>query len=299
MFVEIFKQLNALFKSSNFDLVIHFAAVAYVGESSTNPLLYYKNITANTGNVLEAMSRGGVSKIVYSSTCATYGNAEKMPITESTPQIPVNPYGRSKLLCEEMIKEYAAVNPSFDAVILRYFNVIGADPTGIVGEVPVGPMAKKFGRISSACFDVALGLRETLSIMGTDHNTPDGTCVRDYIHVVDLVDAHVKAFTIMKGEGSVNIYNVAVGKGYSVREFIDACKNVTGKDITIVEAPSRDGDAAFVFADPTKIKNELGWQPQYMDLRESLRTSWHWTARHGGSYPRQIADPHLGDQRYA
>ena len=190
-------KLNSLFTQSDFDVVIHFAAVAYVGESYANPILYYRNITSNTIKLLHAMEHGGVTKLVYSSTCATYGNAKTMPITESTPQIPVSPYGRSKLMAEQVIKDFTALSQNnFQAVLLRYFNVIGSDPLQRVGESPREALAQKYGRISGACFDAAIGKRKQLTILGTDHATPDGTCVRDYIHVVDLVDAHIKGIQI-------------------------------------------------------------------------------------------------------
>jgi UDP-arabinose 4-epimerase len=154
--------------------------------------MYYLNVTTNTRHVLEAMQTAGVTQIVYSSTCATYGNPTLMPITESTPQNPVSPYGSAKLAAERMIQEYVASNAAVSAIILRYFNVIGADPKGRIGEFPTAEIAVKHGRISGACFSAALGKLDSLSIMGSDHKTPDGTCVRDYIHVVDLVHAHVR-----------------------------------------------------------------------------------------------------------
>jgi UDP-arabinose 4-epimerase len=278
-------RLTALFQQSHFDVVVHFAAIAYVAESYDNPLLYYKNVTANTMHVLEAMRSTGVTRIVYSSTCATYGNPNKMPITENTPQKPVSPYGSSKLVAEQMIKETAASSSdgSFSAVILRYFNVIGSDPLGRIGEHPVADISAKHGRISGACFNAALGKLDSLSITGTDHKTADGTCVRDYIHVVDLIDAHVRAIGAMR-KGTVRVYNVGVGKGYSVREFVDACIAVTGVNITVVERQARPGDAAEVYSDPRKIKRELLWVPKFTNLRDTLATSWKWTSRHPNGY---------------
>jgi UDP-arabinose 4-epimerase len=282
-------QLNALFVDSDFKIVVHFAAVAYVGESYKNPLLYYKNVTANTMNLLYAMELGGVKRLVYSSTCATYGNTKEQPITERTPQAPVSPYGQSKLACEKMIIEYEEARTDFSAVILRYFNVIGSDPDGIVGEAPHAAEAKMYGRITAGCFDAALGHSKGMPIMGTDHDTPDGTCIRDYIHVVDLVDAHIKAFNVISdAKGAIHIYNVGVGKGYSVKEFVVACKKVTGVDIKVVHKDSRPGDAAKVFADPTKVKEELEWEPVYTDLTESLKTAWEWTRKHPHGYSTNI-----------
>eukprot|EP00038_Savillea_parva_P018451 m.23758 g.23758 ORF g.23758 m.23758 type:complete len:489 (-) comp4101_c0_seq1:2239-3705(-) len=276
-------RVNNLFISSAFDVVIHFAAVAYVAESYKNPLLYYRNVTFNTQNVLEGMRAGGVTKIVYSSTCATYGNPDKMPITESTVQSPVSPYGTSKLTAERMIQEYTASNEDFSAIVLRYFNVIGSDPLGRIGEFPTAEIANKHGRISGACFNAALGKLDSLSIMGTDHKTKDGTCVRDYIHVVDLVDAHVLALNAFR-KSAVRVYNVGIGKGYSVREFVNACIKVTGVNITVLEQDRRPGDASIVYADPRKVKMELGWEPHFVDLELSLATAWNWTSQHPHGY---------------
>eukprot|EP00036_Acanthoecidae_sp_10tr_P014214 CAMPEP_0206287574 /NCGR_PEP_ID=MMETSP0106_2-20121207/1177_1 /ASSEMBLY_ACC=CAM_ASM_000206 /TAXON_ID=81532 /ORGANISM="Acanthoeca-like sp., Strain 10tr" /LENGTH=424 /DNA_ID=CAMNT_0053718113 /DNA_START=267 /DNA_END=1538 /DNA_ORIENTATION=- len=249
-------ELTQLFFASKFDVVIHFAAVAYVAESYQDPLLYYNNVSSNTRHVLEAMKASGVKRIVYSSTCATYGNPKTMPIRESTPQKPVSPYGSAKLIAEQMIKWYTYSDEEFGAIILRYFNVIGADPLGRLGEFPTAAIATKHGRISGACFNTALGNIDSMSIMGTDHPTKDGTTVRDYIHVVDLVDAHVKALTAFR-KSAVRVYNVGIGKGYSVREFVDACVQVTGVNITVVERERRAGDASIVYADPTKVAGEL------------------------------------------
>lgn len=272
MVTQLFMQLA---RTSQVDVVIHFAAVAYVGESIADPLLYYANVTSNTANLLRAMQRSNVSNFIYSSSCATYGNAERMPITEETPQQPTSPYGQSKLLAEQIVIDHAKAQ-GMSAVILRYFNVIGSDPKGRVGESPRSAVAKRFGRISGACFAAALGHRESLTIMGTDFDTIDGTCVRDYIHVVDLVKAHVQAMVAIL-RGGIHIYNVGLGNGFTVRQFINACKNVTGADIKVIEGPRREGDPAKVYADASKVKTELKWQPRFTNLDESLRTAWRWS----------------------
>ena len=184
------QDLHIAFSQYRVDAVMHFAAIAYVGESVLSPLKYYRNVTSNTVALLEYMSMFGVNKLIYSSTCATYGNPAVLPLTEETPTLPINPYGRSKLFAELAIRDFAAAHADFKAIILRYFNVIGSDPLGRLGEYP-RPELRKLGRLSGACFDAALGQIDKLVIAGNDYPTHDGTCVRDYIHVSDLVEAHV------------------------------------------------------------------------------------------------------------
>ncbi|KAL0363704.1 UNVERIFIED_CONTAM: putative UDP-arabinose 4-epimerase 3 [Sesamum calycinum] len=225
------------FSENAFDAVMHFAAVAYVGESTLDPLKYYHNITSNTLVVLEAMAAHGVKTLIYSSTCATYGEPEKMPITEETPQ-------RTAIL---LVLDSSSI----------YFNVIGSDPEGRLGEAP-RPELREHGRISGACFDAARGIIPGLKVRGTDYKTSDGTCIRDYIDVTDLVDAHVKALEKAKPK-HVGIYNVGTGRGRSVKEFVEACKKATGVPIKVDFLPRRPGDYAEVYSDPTKIKNELNW----------------------------------------
>ena len=276
--------LNAAFDTSpKLDKVIHFAAVAYVGESMADPNKYYKNVTSNTATLLQAMDRFNVNELIYSSTCATYGNPEVLPITEKTPTVPINPYGKSKLFAEEAIRDYAFANPEFRAVILRYFNVFGSDPKGRLGEYP-RPELRKHGRISGACFDAALGNIEHLLVMGTNHATRDGTCVRDFIHVTDLIDAHVLAME----KGTTNppsLYNIGTGRGVSVKEFVEACKKVTKMPIKIVEQKeARPGDYAEVYANVDKIEKELGWKARYLDIEESLGHAWRWRKKHRNGY---------------
>ncbi|CAI5464223.1 unnamed protein product [Closterium sp. Yama58-4] len=239
------RKVEAVFASNAIDVVMHFAAVAYVGESMQEPLRYYHNVTANTLTLVEAMGRHGVTQLIYSSTCATYGEPKTMPITEDTVQAPINPYGKSKKMAEDVILDYARTNPRLAATILRYFNVIGSDPSGRLGEAP-RPELRHHGRITGACFDAAMGKIDGLKVMGTDYPTADGTCIRDYIHVTDLVNAHVVAMHHLK-PGTVSIYNVGTGKGYSVREFVNACLNVTGAPIKVMEQKARcPGDYAEV-----------------------------------------------------
>nr|ANC33519.1 UDP-xylose 4-epimerase [Albuca bracteata] len=280
------KAVNKIFAENAFDAVMHFAAVAYVGESTLEPLRYYHNITANTLVVLEAMAAHGVKTLIYSSTCATYGEPKKMPITEETPQFPINPYGKAKKMAEDMILDYSK-NTDMAVMILRYFNVIGSDPEGRLGEAPP-PELREHGRISGACFDAALGVISGLKVKGIDYPTADGTCVRDYIDVTDLVNAHVKALS-QATPNKVGIYNVGTGNGRSVKEFVEACKKATGVDIKVDYLSRRPGDYAEVYSDPSKINNELNWTAQYTDLQESLRVAWRWQKSHPNGYGSRLA----------
>ncbi|XP_042068057.1 UDP-arabinose 4-epimerase 1-like isoform X2 [Salvia splendens] len=273
--------VDKIFKQNAFDAVMHFAAVAYVGESTAEPLRYYHNITSNTLVVVKAMAAHGVKTLIYSSTCATYGEPEKMPITEVTPQVPINPYGKAKKMAEDMILDYSKTS-DMAVMILRYFNVIGSDPSGRLGEAP-RPELREQGRISGACFDAARGIIPGLKIRGSDYNTADGTCVRDYIDVSDLIDAHVKALAHANPK-KVGIYNVGTGKGSSVNEFVAACKRATGVNIKVDYLSRRPGDYAEVYTDPSKIWNELGWKAKYTNLEDSLSTAWRWHKAHTNGY---------------
>ncbi|KAK9924260.1 hypothetical protein M0R45_032640 [Rubus argutus] len=275
------KAVNKIFSENAFDAVMHFAAVAYVGESTLEPLRYYHNITSNTLLVLEAMAAHNVKTLIYSSTCATYGEPKKMPITEETKQVPINPYGKAKKMAEDIILDFSK-NSNMAVMILRYFNVIGSDPEGRLGEAP-RPELREQGRISGACFDAARGIIPGLKVRGIDYSTADGTCVRDYIDVTDLVDAHVKALAHAQ-PGKVGIYNVGTGKGSSVKEFVVACKKATGKEIKVEYLSRRPGDYAKVYSDPSKIRQELNWTAQYTDLQQSLQTAWKWQKSHLNGY---------------
>ncbi|KAF3676904.1 putative UDP-arabinose 4-epimerase 3 [Capsicum annuum] len=279
------KEVRQIFSQNAFDAVMHFSAVAYVGESTLNPLKYYHNITSNTLTVLEAMSAYGVPTLIYSSTCATYGEPEKMPITEETPQLPINPYGKAKKMAEDIILDFHK-NSNMAVMILRYFNVIGSDPEGRLGEAP-RPELREHGRISGACYDAARGIIPGLKVRGTDYKTTDGTCIRDYIDVTDLVDAHVKALEKSR-PGKVGIYNVGTGRGRSVKEFVEACKAATGVPIKVDFLPRRPGDYAEVYSDPTKIKLELNWTAKHTDLQESLQVAWRWQKSHLNGYESSL-----------
>lgn len=280
------KSVDKIFSENKFDAVMHFAAVAYVGESTADPLKYYHNITSNTLLVLESMAKHGVTTLIYSSTCATYGEPEKMPITEETPQFPINPYGKAKKMAEDIILDFSKTS-DMAVMILRYFNVIGSDPEGRLGEAP-RPELREQGRISGACFDAARGIIPGLKVRGTDYKTPDGTCIRDYIDVTDLVDAHVKALEKAQS-GKVGIYNVGTGRGRSVKEFVEACKKATGVDIKVEYLSRRPGDYAEVYSDPSKILRELNWSAQYTNLQESLGIAWRWQKAHRDGYGTSTA----------
>ncbi|ONM13850.1 NAD(P)-binding Rossmann-fold superfamily protein [Zea mays] len=245
---------------------------------------YYHNITSNTLTVLEAMAAHNVNTLIYSSTCATYGEPDTMPIVETTPQNPINPYGKAKKMAEDIILDFtkSKKQSNMAVMILRYFNVIGSDPEGRLGEAP-RPELREHGRISGACFDAALGIIPGLKVRGTDYSTADGTCVRDYIDVTDLVDAHVKALGKAQ-PGKVGIYNVGTGQGRSVTEFVEACKKATGASIKVEYLARRPGDYAEVYSDPSKIHMELNWTAQYTDLGQSLAQAWKWQKAHPNGY---------------
>lgn len=271
-------------RGRSIDLVMHFGAVAYVGESMNKPLWYFRKNTAGSLGLLEAMEAADVRRLIFSSTCATYGEppADQIPIVETNPQVPINPYGASKLFVERMILDYAAQRAAegtpIAAAMLRYFNVAGSDPKGRIGE-DHDPET----HLIPICLQVALGQREQISIFGTDYPTPDGTCVRDYVHVSDLVDAHVAMIDALE-PGSIRRYNIGIGRGYSVREIIDAARRVTGVDFAAVEAERRPGDPPSLYCDPQAIRDELGWTAQHTDLDEIIRTAWAWMRDHPEGY---------------
>ena len=251
------------------DAVVHFAAFAAVGESVQHPGKYWQNNVVNTLNLMECLRRHQVSRFVFSSTAATFGTPEEMPITEATPQKPINPYGVTKLTVEHALADYAhAYRWGFAA--LRYFNASGAHADGLIGEDHT-PETHLIPLIIQA----ALGKRPHIEIFGTDYPTPDGTCVRDYIHVDDLASAHLLALEkLQPGQGMH--YNLGIGRGYSVREVIAAVETVTGKKVPIKEGPRRAGDPPVLVASSDKIQKELGWKPRYTDIKAIVETAWNW-----------------------
>lgn len=263
--------------SSGFDAVMHFAASIDVGESVRNPLAFYRNNVVNTLNLLEVMQRRGVKRMVFSSTCATYGEPATMPIVEEMPQQPINPYGRTKLAMEWALRDCAAAW-GLGATALRYFNAAGAAADASIGE----DHHPEFHLIPLV-LQVALGQRPDIKILGTDYPTRDGTCIRDYIHVEDLAAVH-RAAIERQPEGVFRYYNVGTGRGVSVRELIEVAREVTGHPIPAVEAPRRPGDPPQLYADASKALKELGWKAEYMDIRRTVQTAWAWHRSHPRGY---------------
>ncbi|MFB2835375.1 UDP-glucose 4-epimerase GalE [Floridanema evergladense] len=262
--------LDNLFSSRNIAAVMHFAAYAYVGESVTDPAKYYRNNVVGTLTLLEAMVAANVKKFVFSSTCATYGVPQTIPIPENHPQDPINPYGASKLMVERILADFD-VAYDFKSVSFRYFNAAGADPNGLLGE-DHNPET----HLLPLVLMVALGKRESVSIFGTDYPTPDGTCIRDYIHVCDLADAHVLGLEYLLNDGDSNIFNLGNGSGFSVKEAIDAARKVTGKEIKAIECDRRPGDPPMLVGSSEKARKILGWQPQYGNIKDIIAHAWNW-----------------------
>jgi UDP-arabinose 4-epimerase len=263
----------AALKAHHVSSVMHFAAFAYVGESGTDPALYYRNNVLGTLALLDAMREAGVDRIVFSSTCATYGLPEKMPIAETTPQRPVNPYGETKLAIERVLYWYGQAY-GLRSVALRYFNASGCDRGGEIGEEH-DPETHLIPLVLRA----ALGTAGPVSIFGTDYPTPDGTAIRDYIHVEDLASAHVRAIQYLAEGGASTALNLATGRGYSVREIIAAVARAAGRDVPQREAPRRAGDPPALIADPSLARSVLGWQAECSDLDTIIRTALAWEMR--------------------
>lgn len=268
--------LDKLFKSRDIAAVMHFSAYAYVGESVSNPAKYYRNNVIGTITLLEAMLAASVKKFVFSSTCATYGVPETVPIPEDHPQNPINPYGATKLMVERILSDF---NEAYDfkSVRFRYFNAAGADPSGLLGE-DHNPET----HLIPLVLQTALGKRESISIFGTDYPTDDGTCVRDYIHVSDLADAHILGLEYLLKGGDSTFFNLGNGKGFSVKEVIETARQITGKEIKAVECDRRPGDPPALIGSAEKARKILGWQPQYTSIKDIMTHAWEWhQKRHG------------------
>ncbi|MFH7026518.1 MAG: UDP-glucose 4-epimerase GalE [Heteroscytonema crispum UTEX LB 1556] len=262
--------LDNLFAGRDIDAVMHFSAYAYVGESVVDPAKYYRNNVIGTLTLLEAMLAASVKKFVFSSTCATYGVPSVVKITEDQPQNPINPYGASKLMVERILSDFAEAY-DLKSVRFRYFNAAGADKSGLLGE-DHNPET----HLIPLVLLTALGKRESISIFGTDYPTPDGTCIRDYIHVSDLADAHVLGLEYLLKGGDSEVFNLGNGNGFSVREVIETAEQVTGREIPVVECLRRPGDPPALVGSGDKASKILGWQPQYSSLKEILTHAWQW-----------------------
>ena len=274
--------VERVFENASFDTVMHFAAFAYVGESVSKPAEYYRNNVAGSLNLFSAMQRAGVQRLVFSSTCATYGNPVQVPMNETHPQAPINPYGASKLMVERVLIDYARAY-GLASVALRYFNAAGSDPEGGIGErhdpeTHLIPLALMEASRVLAGGDPA---RTALQVFGDDYDTPDGTCIRDYVHVDDLASAHLAAADRM-ADGTFtgfNAYNLGIGKGFSVLEVIESCRRVTGANIQYKSAPRRAGDPPRLVADSRAAQRDLAWQPRYKELDPIVATAWRWFSR--------------------
>lgn len=271
--------LTQLFSSHSFDLVIHFAGLKAVGESVTQPLLYYENNLGGTINLLKAMSASSVKNLVFSSSATVYGQPKKVPITEDFPLSAASPYGRTKLMIEQLLTDVQIADPTLNIAILRYFNPIGAHPSGQIGEDPQGIPNNLLPYISQ----VAVGKLEKLSVFGNDYPTPDGTGIRDYIHVVDLAQGHVAAIAKLATNPGLVIYNLGTGHGYSVMEIIRTFEQASGKKIPYVISPRRPGDIAECYADCTKAKKELGWTAK-KTLLDMCADTWRWQSQNPQGY---------------
>jgi len=260
------------------EVVMHFAAFAYVGESVEQPLLYYDNNVATTIGVLAAMRETGVRRFVFSSSCATYGDPERVPITEDAPQRPVSPYGRSKLMVEDVLRDLLAADPAFSFASLRYFNACGCAMDGSLGE-DHDPETHLIPSVLQA----VQGRRPELTVYGTDYPTPDGTTVRDYVHVDDLAEAHVAAMQRL-APGRALFCNLGTGRGFSVREIVAAAERVTGRPVPVRFGPRRPGDAVALFADPSRARELLGWEARHKDPEGIIASVWRWMQAHPRGY---------------
>jgi len=266
------QKIEAAFSKTRPDAVMHFAASALVGESMRDPSKYFRNNIANGLNLLDAMVATGVPRIIFSSTCAIFGPPERLPIDETFPPRPINPYGESKLAFEKILRWYDQIH-GLKVVSLRYFNAAGA-------SAKFGEDHRPETHLIPNVLKVALGQKRHVELFGTDYETPDGTCIRDYIHIVDLARAHILALKSTKSE----FYNLGTGGGSSVREVIAACREITGRKIDIVEKPRRPGDPPRLIASSEKIKRELGWQPRFQSLEAIIESAWKWHEKFPDGY---------------
>lgn len=262
--------LQRVFAEYKIDAVMHFAAYAYVGESVTKPAKYYRNNVLGTFTLIEAMREAKINNFVFSSTCATYGIPDSVPIAEEQPQNPINPYGATKLMVERILQDFSSAY-NFRSVCLRYFNAAGADPKGKLGE-DHNPET----HLIPLVLQTALGQRESISIFGTDYDTPDGSCVRDYIHVLDIAQAHILALEYLLKDGKTDVFNLGNGNGFSVKEVIKTARKITGKEIKAEISDRRPGDPPALVGSGAKARQVLNWKPQYAQLEDIISHAWQW-----------------------
>ncbi|MEO1008835.1 MAG: UDP-glucose 4-epimerase GalE [Planctomycetota bacterium] len=272
--------MEKLLREHRISAVLHFAALSLVGESVEKPLDYHRNNSLVA--ILEAVRSARVPRFIFSSTCAIYGQPPGMPVDEQAPRAPISPYGVSKLHGEQVLGDFAHAarerGSPFACAALRYFNVAGCDRGGVLGEDHTPHM-----HLIPIVLEVALGKRETISIFGDDYDTPDGTCIRDYIHVEDLVDAHLRVLDALR-DGDRRAYNLGIGRGYSVKEVIESCRRVTGHDIPAEVAPRRPGDPPALYANPAQVQEELGWTASVQELDAIVESAWKWMHAHPAGY---------------
>jgi len=271
------QRLESVLREKEIEAVMHFAAFTSVGESVVDPAKFYQNNVIATLGLFESMRRCSVNRFVFSSTTATYGQPEQIPIVESTPQLPINPYGFTKLVIERALRDYVQAY-GFAGASLRYFNAAGASPDGVIGEAH-----EPEGHLIPLVLQVALGQRASIQIFGDDYPTPDGTCIRDYIHVDDLATAHRAALERLE-RGRVIEVNLGTGRGNSVLEVIEACRKASGHEIPVVVAPRREGDAAKLVADSSLARKLLEWEPRYTSIDAIVQTAWRWHSTHPKGY---------------
>jgi len=266
--------LDQLFSEHQFDGVLHFASYIQVGESVEKPAMYYENNVSNTLTLLSVMADAGVKSFIFSSTAAIFGEPDYVPIDEKHGRLPINPYGHSKLMVEQILCDFDNAY-GLKSVCLRYFNAAGADADGELGERHIPET-----HLIPLVLQAASGRRDAISIFGTDYDTPDGTCIRDYIHIEDLCSAHLLALEALVSGGDSRVYNMGNGQGYSIRDVIDTVKKVTSSGFDVIEAPRRDGDPARLVADSKLLQADLGWSPKYPDLETIIRHAWEWEQKH-------------------
>jgi UDP-glucose 4-epimerase len=266
--------LDALFAQHRFDAVFHFASFIQVGESVTEPAKYYQNNLAATLTLLQAMVRAQIKHFIFSSTAAVYGDPEYIPIDEQHPKAAINPYGRSKWMVEQMLEDFDRAY-GLKSVCLRYFNAAGADPEGQLGE-----RHEPETHLLPLILQAASGRRASVTVFGRDYDTPDGTCIRDYVHVADLVAAHALAVDYLLAGGTSTAFNLGNGQGFSVQQVIDTARGVTGREISVSEAPRRAGDPPRLVADPRRASDLLGWQPKFSSLEQIVAHAWSWEQKY-------------------